>query len=93
MLTTKILIIILLLISVIFNINCSYQILKEKYKYTELQKIVSKKYIKKDIVLQNAVFEALVQATENHNKFEQKAYEKLLNEIKEKDKNTKDIIN
>ena len=93
MLTTKILIIILLLISVIFNINCSYQILKEKYKYTELQKTVSKKYIKKDIILQNAVFEALVQATENHNKFEQKAYEKLLNEIKEKDKNTKDIIN
>ena len=93
MLVVKILIIILLLISVIFNINCSYQILKEKYKYTELQKTVSKKYIKKDIVLQNAVFEALVQATENHNKFEQKAYEKLLNEIKEKDKNTKDIIN
>lgn len=93
MLIIKILIIILLLISVLFNINCSYKILQEKYKYTELQKTIDKKYVKKDIILQNAVFEALVQATENHNKFEQKAYEKLLNEIKEKDKNTKDIIN
>lgn len=93
MLIIKILIIILLLISVLFNINCSYKILQEKYKYTELQKTIDKKYVKKDIILQNAVFEALVQATEKHNKFEQKAYEKLLNEIKEKDKNTKDIIN
>ena len=93
MLIIKILIIILLLISVLFNINCSYKILQEKYKYTELQKTIDKKYVKKDIILQNAVFEAFVQATENHNKFEQKAYEKLLNEIKEKDKNTKDIIN
>ena len=93
MLIIKILIIILLLISVLFNINCSYKILQEKYKYTELQKTIDKKYIKNDIILRNAVFEALMQATEKNNAFEQKAYEKLLNEIKEKDKNTKDIIN
>ena len=93
MLLIKILIIILLLISVVFNIKCSEEILKERYRYTELQKTVNRKYIKKDIILQNAVYEALVQAIEKHNNFEQKAYKKLLDQIKEKDKNTKDIIN
>ena len=82
MLVIKILIIIFLLISVIFNINCSYKILKEKYKYTELQKIINKQYVKNDIILQNAVYEALVQATEKNNIFEQKAYQKLLDKMK-----------
>lgn len=83
MLIIKILIIILLLISVLFNINCSYKILQEKYKYTELQKTIDKKYVKNDIILRNAVFEALMQATEKHNTFEQKAYQKLFDKIKE----------
>lgn len=83
MLIIKILIIILLLISVLFNINCSYKILQEKYKYTELQKTIDKKYVKNDIILRNAVFEALMQAKEKHNTFEQKAYQKLFDKIKE----------
>lgn len=82
MLVVKILIIILLLISVCLNIKYSYYILKEKYKYIELKKEMTKLYIKKDPVLQNAVYEALVQATEKHNDFEQKAYRKLLDKIK-----------
>ena len=84
MFTIKILIVVLLFISIVFNINCSYKILKEKYKYTELQKTINKQYIKKDIILQNAVFEALTQATEKHYQFEERAYQKLLNKIKDR---------
>ena len=43
---------------------------------------VSKKYIKVDTILQNAILEAYEQAVEKENSFETKAYKKLLLKIK-----------
>ena len=43
---------------------------------------VSKRYIKVDTILQNAILEAYIQALENDNNFEIKTYKKLLAKIK-----------
>lgn len=43
---------------------------------------VSRKYIKVDTILQNAILEAYKQAVEKENSFETKAYKKLLLKIK-----------
>lgn len=43
---------------------------------------ISKKYIKVDTILQNAILEAYEQAVEKENSFETKAYKKLLLKIK-----------
>lgn len=43
---------------------------------------VSRKYIKVDTILQNAILEAYEQAVEKENSFETKAYKKLLLKIK-----------
>lgn len=43
---------------------------------------VSRKYIKVDTILQNAILEAYEQAVEKENHFETKAYKKLLLKIK-----------
>ena len=77
--------IITLIISIFISIksNCKYFV--EKYRYKEFKKNIEKEYIKKDdIVLRNAVYEALVQAREKHNYFEERAYKKLLAELKKR---------
>lgn len=75
--------IITLIISIFISIKNSNKYLTEKYKNKQLKKSIEKEYIKKNnIILRNAINEALEQATEKHNTFEQKAYRKLLDELK-----------
>lgn len=79
----ELILIIILIISIIFSLKYSGKYLIEKQKYSSFKKNVEKEYIKKDnIILQNAVFEALIQAEEKNNSFEKNAYKKLLKELK-----------
>lgn len=59
-----------------------YIILKNKHK--TLEDAIDKTYIKADVILQNAILEALEYAKKNHNYFEVKGYEKLLSKMKGK---------
>jgi len=59
-----------------------YFILKEKHE--KLEKAIDKTYIKADVILQNAILEALEYAKKNGNYFEVKGYQKLLTKIKGK---------
>jgi len=80
----ELILIIILIISIIFSLKYSSKYLIEKQKYNSFRKNVEKEYIKKNnIVLQNAVYEALIQAEEKNNSFEKKAYKKLLKELKD----------
>lgn len=65
-----------------FFILHEYSILKNKHK--TLENAIDKTYIKADVILQNAIIEALEYAKQNNNYFEVRGYQKLLEKMKGK---------
>lgn len=65
-----------------FFILHEYLILKDKHK--TLESAINKTYIKADVILQNAIIEALEYAKEHNNYFEVRGYQKLLEKMKGK---------
>lgn len=59
-----------------------YVALKKKHK--TLEDAIDKTYIKADVILQNAILEALEHAKKHNNYFEIKGYQKLLEKLKGK---------
>lgn len=59
-----------------------YKILK--YKHKTLEDAIDRTYIKADVILQNAIIEALEYAKEHNNYFEVRGYQKLLDKVKGK---------
>ena len=59
-----------------------YIVLKKKHK--TLEDAIDKTYIKADVVLQNAILEALEHAKKHNNYFEVNGYQKLLERMKGK---------
>ena len=67
-----------------FTLLHEYYILKNKHK--TLEEAIDKTYIKADVILQNAILQALEHAKRQGNYFEAKGYQKLLDKIKGKRK-------
>lgn len=67
-----------------FALLSEYYILKDKHK--TLENAIDKTYIKADVILQNAILQALEHAKEQGNYFEVRGYQKLLDKIKGKHK-------
>lgn len=75
-----------ILIIVLLAVSCFLFVihLKDEKEQKEIFSKMKQMYIKPTPVLFNAVFEAYEQACVNENEFEQKAYQRLMQEIKEK---------
>jgi len=76
--------IVLFILAITIASYYKYLYMNLKRNFKKYQVYVDRKYIESNVILQNAICEALEQAIEKDNKFEIKAYTDLFNKIKRK---------